>query len=404
MADVNRSGSAECVTLGNGLRQPLVGMGTWQAKAGETRAAVIAAIRDAGYRFIDTANDYGNEHEVGSAIRYCLDEGIVKREDLFIQSKLWNANMRPDLVKLDLLATLRDLQVDYVDSYIIHWPQCSPADPKATKSALAWNIDDVQDVEKELDKVLDNSRPHSNNVQCDKKYGSMFPMEEDGTYSCDTSVHYTHTWGAMEQLVDDGLCRSIGISNFNLGQVMDLLANGCTKHKPSVLQNEVHLYLQSKDMLDFCQAQGIQLQAYSPLGSVFGGIDTPTGDRDISTNMFRPKYSIREHPEVAAIGAKYDKSAAQVALRYQVQRGIAVVAKSTNPDRLKQNIEIFDFILSPEDMATLSKMNCGWRGLLWQQTANHPDYPFREWIAGPIAAAKVPSDWIAKTDPRLQGA
>lgn len=118
------SGAAPLVALPNshiGASMPLLALGTWRADAGTTTDAVIAAIRDCGYRAIDTANDYGNEHEVGAGIRFCLDNGIVKRDELFVQAKLWNANMRPDLVRLDLLATLRDLQLDYVDSWVIHW-------------------------------------------------------------------------------------------------------------------------------------------------------------------------------------------------------------------------------------------------------------------------------------------
>ncbi|CAD7939580.1 unnamed protein product [Amoebophrya sp. A120] len=384
-------------------RMPRIALGTWKAEVGETRAAVISAIKDAGYRMIDTANDYGNEHEVGAGLQHCLQNGVVTRDELFVQCKLWNANMRPDLVRLDLLATLKDLQLDYVDSFIIHWPQCAPADPAAKGPALAWNaVGGKSEAE-----ILDNSKPHNNNVQCAKEMGSMFPMEADGTYSHDASVHYTQTWKAMEKLVDEGLCKSIGISNFNTAQVMDLLANGCEKYRPTVLQNEVHLYLQAKDMLDFCSHHGIQLQAYSPLGSVFGGKGSPTGDRDVSANMFLPQYSIREHPLVMEIGKKYNKSAAQVALKYQLQRGVCVVAKSTNHDRIAQNIQFLDdnqFELTEEDMQALSKLNCGWRGLLWPQTAGHPDYPFKESLVGSIGAAKVPPDWIAKEDPRVAGA
>eukprot|EP00392_Amoebophrya_sp_AT5.2_P010726 g10793.t1 len=348
----------------SGFQMPRLLLGTWKAEVGQTKQAVIAAVRDGGYRGVDTANDYGNEHEVGEAITYLTktsasEEGrngepILKREELFVQCKLWNANMRPDLVRGDLIASLQDLQLDYVD----------------------------------------------------KESGPCY-------YCSDNGVHFTDTWKAMERLVDEGLARSIGISNFNCSQVMDLLKNGCVKYKPAVLQNEVHLYLQQKDTLDFCRKHGIQLQAYSPLGSVYGGTETPTGDRDLAADaMFRPEYSIREHPTLTDIGKRYGgKSPAQVAmkrnqvvsyvakncivaLRYQLQRGVCLVAKSVNPGRIVENGKIFgtDFPdLTTEEMGMISDMNCNWRGLLWPQTAGHPDYPFRETTATP---AKVPSDWL----------
>lgn len=357
------------------VRMPMFGLGTWRAEAERTRAAVSAAIR-AGYRLIDTANDYGNEHAVGQAIQECIDEGIVKREDLFIQCKLWNGNMRSDLVELDLKASLKDLNVDYVDSYIIHWPMAAPADPTATKPTLAWNVVDV-DVQ-DIDQLLDNSRPHNNNNPANIKCGSMFPVLDTGYFACDPSVHFTDSWKVMEKLVDSGLCRTIGISNFNIPQIMDLFTNGCEKYKPAVLQNEIHIYLQAKDILDFCNIHGIQLQAYSPLGS------NPVGDRDIKNDPFLPKHNIREHPELVNMGKKYNgKSAPQIALKYQLQRGVSVVAKSENIERVRSNIDLFDFTIEEEDMKKVGAMNCSWRNLLWPQTAVHPDYPFKDYAREP---------------------
>jgi diketogulonate reductase-like aldo/keto reductase len=125
---------------GSKLAMPRVGLGTWKAEVGKTRDAVVTAIRDGGYRLVDTANDYGNEHEVGSALKYCFQEGICKREDLFVQCKLWQGNMSKELVKYDLMASLKDLNLDYVDSYVLHWPMACPKDPELKMPTFAWSI------------------------------------------------------------------------------------------------------------------------------------------------------------------------------------------------------------------------------------------------------------------------
>jgi diketogulonate reductase-like aldo/keto reductase len=334
------------VKLASGYTMPLVGLGTWKAPAGVTGAAVEAAIK-AGYRMIDTANDYNNEPEIGVAIKKCIDEGVVTREQLFVQSKLWQANHRPEHVEVDLAETLKDLQLDYVDSYIIHWPMACPSSGKqaATRKdgATAGPID-----------AATGRHP-------------MFPMDKDNYYLADKEMHFVDTWKACEKLVDKGLVRSLGISNFNKRQVEEMVA--CATKPVCVLQNECHPYLAQKDLVDLCKFRKIQFQAFSPLGSG----DTNYAKKESPTGTIPLKDA-----HIAALVKKYKKDAGQIMLRWALQRGTSVVSKSVNPDRVISNFKIFDWALSPQDMASFDQINCGWRHLLWGETSHHPNYPYKD--------------------------
>lgn len=345
-----KSDVATSVTLQNGTVMPLISLGTWKSPKGAVAVAVKAAI-EAGYRAIDCANDYGNEAEIGQALKELFDAGVVKREELFIQAKLWNSNHRKDHVKADLVATLKDLQLAYVDSFVIHWPQACPSSGKAPAVCA--------------------DGPHAGPAE----QGTMFPLDAEGKYCVDVESHYVETWHVMEGLVDEGLCKSIGLSNFNLAQIREILDNVKT-HRPQVLQNECHPYLQLKDLADFCRINQIQIQAYCPLGSY----DRP---------FVRPNDpEVSKDPRIAAIATKYKKSWAQVVLRWHTQRGICATPKSVTPERIKENISIWDFELSPEDMAEFDRFNIGYRLLLWPETSGHPDYPFKDdvpygYVVGP---------------------
>merc|ERR1712113_82439 len=159
--------------------------------------------------------------------------------ELFVQAKLWNSNHRPEHVRPDIMKTLEDLQLDYIDSVVIHWPQAVPSNAK-------------------LSLRPDGCFP------AHKSKGSMFPLDDEGYYCADMDSHYVETWAAMEALVDEGLTKSIGLSNFNKRQVEEILLNA-KKHKPAVLQNESHPYLHEKDLRDYCRLRGIAFQAYSAL-------------------------------------------------------------------------------------------------------------------------------------------
>mmetsp|Transcript_1740 Transcript_1740/g.2677 ORF Transcript_1740/g.2677 Transcript_1740/m.2677 type:complete len:396 (-) Transcript_1740:128-1315(-) len=332
---------APTVKLSNGAEMPVIGLGTWKSPRGKTGDAVRAAIK-AGYRMIDTANDYGNEDEVGDAIKDMIDQGVVKREELFIQCKLWNTNHRKDHVKPDLMATLKDLKLDYVDSFAVHWPQACPS----TGEKPALGADGI------------DPKP--------RDQPTMFPLEADGMYACDYECHFMEAYHAIEDLVDEGLVRGAAISNFNARQVHEVLEN-CKKHPPVVLQNECHPYFQQKDIVDVCNNNGIVFQSYSPLGS---------GDRPWARKP--GEVELLDDPRLQEIATAKGKSVAQVVLRWHMERGITAVPKSITPSRIATNIDVFDFTLSPEEVKLFDKLNQARRFLMWDPTSLHPDYPFRD--------------------------
>jgi len=338
----------QTITLCTGQEMPVLALGTWKSELGKTGESVKAAIR-AGYRNIDCANDYNNEAEIGDALAELFANGEVKREELFIQCKLWNANHRREHVKPDLMASLVDLKLDYVDSFVIHWPQACPASGKLA--------------------VRTHGAHHG-----PKETGCMFPIEADGTYSSDNDCHFIETWEAMEELVDEGLTKSIGLSNFNRKQVEEIL-QATKKHRPAILQNEGHPYLQQKDLVDFCRTVGIVFQAFSPLGS----FDRPWAKAgSVTSGLPSSGHELLKDPKIVEMGTKYGKSPAQIVLRWHVQRGCTATPKSVSEHRIKENCDIFDFELSETDMEHMSSLNCGWRHLLWAESSMHPDYPFKD--------------------------
>jgi len=335
-------------TLNNGAKMPRLGLGTWKAPADKTKEAVITAVK-AGYRTLDCANDYDNEHVIGEALKELFAEGVVKREDMFIQAKLWNSNHRPEHVKPDLMKTLEDLQLDYIDSFVIHWPQAVPSAARLTL------------------------RPNGC-YPAHKSKDTMFPLDDEGYYSADLESHYVETWEAMEALVDEGLTRSIGLSNFNKRQVEEVLLTA-KKYKPAVLQNESHPYLHEKDLRDYCKIHKIAFQAYSALGSA----DRPwalTGS--LTSGAPTTGHEVLKHPEIVAIGQRLGKSAANVVIAWHLQLGGTLCTKSVTPSRIQENFRAWDFTLTEADMAVLDSLNVGWRHLLWAETSMHPDYPFKD--------------------------
>lgn len=315
--------------LFNGCKVPVLGLGTWKSKPGEVKAAVEAAI-DIGYRHIDCAFIYGNEKEIGEALKKKFDEGL-KREEIFVTSKLWNTKHAAADVRPALERTLKDLQLDYLDLYLIHWPL-------GLKSG-------------------DNN----------------FPKDEAGNllYS---ETHYNETWPEMEKAVDDGLIKSIGLSNFNSKQVTEVY--NAARIKPAALQCEAHPYLIQSDLIEHCKKLNIVFTAYSPLGSP----DRPWAKAG--------EPSLLEDSKLIAIGKKYDKTPAQVCIKWQIQRGVTVVPKSVNPDRIKQNADLFDFELTENDMKEVESFNRHWRaclpkitrtdGVEVERDAHHYLYPFNE--------------------------
>jgi len=283
--------------LANGHTIPALGFGTWSPE-GDERGVLGALVKQAiksGYRHIDCAALYMNEKEIGSAIKEAIQEGLVKREELFITSKLWNDAHKKEQVRPAFLQSLRDLQLDYLDLYLVHWPLSNEPGP----------------------------------VYPTKGNPLIFvPMHE--------------TWAELEKLVDEGLVRSIGISNFNVQSVSNVLS--FARIKPQVNQVELHPLLTQEELVKFCQQQGILVSAYCPLG----GQRTDTK-------------SILELDVVNAIAKKNKKSAAQVLLRWSLQLGLAPLPKSAKKERLEANFDVFDFELTPEEMKSISNLNENYR-------------------------------------------
>ncbi|GMH40838.1 hypothetical protein BSKO_08742 [Bryopsis sp. KO-2023] len=258
---------APAVSISAGIEMPVVGLGTWRSEPGEVQRSVLAAVR-AGYRHIDCAEVYGNESEVGEALEQVFTEGVVSRKELWVTSKLWNTNHGKRKVKPAVQKTLKDLRLDYLDLYLIHWP------------------------------VSGNLGP------------TLQPSLEE-------------TWSAMESLVDDGLVRAIGVSNFSGTKLKDLLETA--RIKPAVNQVEAHPYFRSDGLFDFCKSRGIHMTAYSPLG----------GAPDNESLAKRKLPKLMQDPFLNELSRKLDKSAAQILIRWAVQRGTSVLPKSTNPARIK---------------------------------------------------------------------
>jgi len=345
------------VKLASGHTMPLFALGTWKSpSAGQTAAAVYQAIKT-GYRNIDAANDYNNEHEVGDAIAKAIADGICTREELFVQCKLWNSNHKAEHVEADLQQSLIDLKLAYVDNFVIHWPMAVPSSGKFCSTRLTGA----------------KTGPWKENP--------MFPIDDNGFFSADLDSHYVETWKCMEGLVERGLCKSIGLSNFTRKQIAEVVS--IAKVPVSTLQNECHPYLQQKDLIDYCRFNGICFQAFSPLGSGdthLGTLASPTGCIPL------------KDPSIAAIAEKYPgKNSGQVMLKWGLQRGYSVVSKSANPDRIVKNFELWDFEITSEDMAAFDKLNCGWRHLLWAETSNHPDYPFFDELPTGYKLEKAPT-------------
>jgi len=212
----------------------------------------------------------------------------------------------------------------------------------------------------------------------------MFPLDDEGYYCADMDSHYVETWAAMEELVDLGLTKSIGLSNFNRRQVGEVILNA-KKYKPAVLQNESHPYLQEKDLRDYCAINNIVFQAYSALGSadrpwrVTGSLTSgpPTGGVELLDN-----------PKIRSLADKYGKTSANIVLRWHLQMGGSMVCKSVTPSRIQDNFKIWDFVLNEEDMLVIDKLNLGWRHLIWAETSMHPDYPFKDYLPANFVVQK----------------
>ncbi|MFK8075526.1 MAG: aldo/keto reductase [Granulosicoccus sp.] len=291
-------------------QMPVIGLGLWKIDKPVVAEAVVEAIR-AGYRHLDSACDYGNEKEVGEGIKRAIDEGLCTREDLWITSKLWNTYHHPDHVVMAMDQTLHDLGVDYLDLYLVHFPIALEFVPFETRYPPEWFYDPSEDMP-----VMKPAR-----------------------------VPLSDTWKAMETLVDSGLTRHIGVCNYGVSLMRDLL--NYARIPPAVLQVESHPYLTQEKLMRFCAEEDIAVTAFSPLGAL----------SYLELDMAQANESVLVQPAVAGIAARLGKTPAQVVLRWGVQRGNAIIPKTTKPERLVENASLFDFELSADDMAAINALN-----------------------------------------------
>ncbi|KAI8148903.1 xylose reductase [Fennellomyces sp. T-0311] len=295
-----------------GDKMPLVGFGCWKVENNIAEQLIYDAIK-AGYRLFDNACDYGNEVEIGRGINRAIKEGIVKREELFVVTKLWNTFHSKEHVRAAFEKQRKAFGLDYIDLYLIHFPV--PLKYVAPDAAYppGWY------------------EPGKNVIQFERS-----PMHE--------------CWPEMEKLVDDGLARNIGISNFNVQAILDLLSY--CKHKPAALQVEIHPYLPQKRLVEWVQAQGIHITAYSSFG--------PGSYVDL-TNDGRTAAPLLQHDVIKSIAQKKGRTPAQVLLRWAIERNIAVIPKSSHEERMRSNHDVFSWSLDVEDKKEIEKLDQGLR-------------------------------------------
>jgi alcohol dehydrogenase (NADP+) len=290
-------------TFTNGDRMPTFGLGTWRSQPGEVSDAIIEAIA-CGYRHIDCASIYGNEKEIGEALQKAFAKNLVKREELWITSKLWNDSHLPEDVLPALKRTLHDLQLEFLDLYLVHWPVAI-------------------------------------------KKGVDFPSQADDFLSS-KEAPLMSTWKEMEKLLETGLVRHIGVSNFNQRKLKELLKL-CSK-PPEVNQVELHPYLQQKVLVDFCAQHSIHLTGYGPLGAAYR-----VENKEIDLPI------LLEDQSLQSIAKNHGATPAQVALAWGMERGTSVIPKSTKPGRIKENFEALNLKLSREDMQKITGMEGPYR-------------------------------------------
>ncbi len=325
--------------LNSGHAIPAVGLGT--SRLGTMEEDVVRAIKDAvdvGYRHFDTAAlyvilfffsflilktfSYFNEKAIGKALEELRTSGKVKREELFITTKVWSNSHTEELALASVRRSLANLRLEYLDLVLVHWPQ-----------SFRSGGDYIPRVNGNISGTI------------------LAPVDP-------TKENFTLAYKGLEQAVALNLTRSIGVSNFNRGQLEKLLQTPNLAIKPAVNQVELHPFLSQKDLLEYATSVGVRLEAYSPLR--------------------RGDAKMLENPSLKAIAAKYGKSVAQVVLRWQLQRGVIVIPKTSRRARMVENADLFSpgFLLTAEEVATVETLNADDRLIKFEDSAHLAEYPF----------------------------
>ena len=282
------------IKLNTDAEMPIIGLGTWRSEPGEVYQSIRWAIK-LGYKHIDCASVYDNQKEIGQAIHDAIKEGDIKREELFVVSKLWNDSHAPENVRPAVEQTLEDLQLDYLDLYLVHWPVA-------------------------------------------QKKGTILPVKDEDWIPL-KELPLELTWAEMEKLYNDGVVKAIGVSNFSAQKIGNLIEKA--EIVPAVNQIENHPLLQQNELAEFCRKNQIAVVAYSPLGS----------------QHHENAKDVLENETVKEIAGRLKITPAQVVLAWQMQRGIAVIPKSVHEPRLRENFAAQTVVLDEADMAQIASLD-----------------------------------------------
>ncbi len=287
------------IKLNSGYDMPTLGLGTWKSEPNKVGQAVRYALLEAEYKHIDGAAIYKNEPEIGKIYKEVFNQ--LDRNEIFITSKLWNTNHDPKEVENACKQTLKDLNLEYLDLYLMHWGVAFPHD-------------------------------------------SIIPIGLNGKFKI-AKIPIQETWHAMENLVKLGLVKSIGVANFTGMMLHDLLSYATIK--PAVNQIEVHPFNSQSELVEYCRHHGIVVTAYSPLG------------RQGAAGVTGP--SLFENAVILELAKKYDHTPAQILINWAIMRKTVVIPKSVTPARIKENMQVYDFELSSGDMKKVDTLNCNFR-------------------------------------------